>query len=315
MRGIYEDGFNGEGGMLPKKIVVNIYRKFSIAFALMSVIPFLVFFYVLTGRVASVDILVGDIGIVLAIAMFISLLGLLDLRKMYRVQEDSRKRIIQSAKLSSLGRLIAEVAHKVNNPLQVILGRARLALMRGHEDPEIDKNLRIIMEQCRRAGDVTHRLLLFSAPNTSEVGRSDLNHTIRTALKMIRSEYPRNDVKVEEKYTKRLPSILMDRHEICEVVMNLVKNSLDAMPNGGKIKVSTRKERGSVRVDIADTGIGIPEEDVDKLFDPFFSSKTEGWGVGLSICYGIIKAHDGDLSYSSVPGKGTVATMILPLNR
>ena len=313
MRGIYDRGFNGNNGGIPRRVAVNIYQKFSIAFALMSVIPFLAFFYLLAGKIGTMNLLIGEIGIILSVALFISLLGLVELRRAYEEHKNDRREIFRSAKLSSLGRLIAEVAHEVNNPLQAIIGRARLSLMEGKCDDDTKENLEIIIKECNRAKEVTHRLLMFSAPRKNTVRKTDLNNAVRAAVKILRHEYPRGDINILEKYSKKLPEILMDKHEICEVVINLLKNSFDAMPRGGKIKVTTRKDRGCARVDIEDNGVGIPEEDLEKLFDPFFSSKGDGKGVGLSVCYGIIKAHDGDLRYNSILGKGTLASMFLPI--
>ncbi len=313
MKGIYEKGFNGNDMMIRKKTILNIYQKFSIAFALMSVIPFLVFFYLLLGNIGTADALIGNIGLILSISMFIALLGLFDLRKAYEQYEESKREQVLSEKLSSMGRLLAEVAHKVNNPLQAVLGRARLCLMDGNFDPETIENLKIIMEQCKKASEVTQKLLMFSAPNKREAESADINHAVERAVSRIKRRYSRDDVKIEERYAKGLPRVMIDTNEICEVVTHLIANALEAMPEGGNIKVSTRKRRGSVDVEITDTGEGVLKEDINKLFDPYFTTRSEGRGIGLSVCYGIIKAHDGDLRYKSIPGKGTVATMVLPL--
>ena len=315
MRGIYDREVNGNNTAIPKRVVVNIYHKFSVAFALMSIIPFLVFFYLLVGRLGTADLLIGEIGVILSIALFIALLGLIDLRRAYEQYKDDKRDIFRSAKLSSLGRLIAEVAHEVNNPLQVIIGRARLSLMEGQYNGHLEENLQIIINECNKAKEVTHRLLMFSAPRKNTVKKADINNAVEVAVKIFKHEYPKADIKILEKYSKDLPDFFMDKHEICEVVINLLKNSFDAMPEGGTIRIATRKDRGYARVDIEDTGVGIPEEDLEKLFDPFFSSKGDGKGIGLSVCYGIIKAHDGDLQYSSVVGKGTMASIFLPITR
>jgi two-component system NtrC family sensor kinase len=313
MKGIYEKGFNGNEMMVGKKTILNIYQKFSIAFALMSVIPFLVFFYLLVGNLGTADMLIGNIGLILSISMFIALLGLFDLRKAYERYEENRREQILSEKLSSMGRLLGEVAHKVNNPLQAVLGRARLCLMDGNCDPETIENLKIIMEQCKKASEVTQRLLMFSAPNKREAKNADVNHAVEKAVSRIKRQCSRDDVKIQERYAKGLPQVMIDSDEICEVVTHLIMNSLEAMPEGGRIKVSTRKRHRSIDVEITDTGEGISKEDINKLFDPYFTTRSEGRGIGLSVCYGIIKAHDGDLRYKSAPGKGTVVTMALPL--
>ncbi|MGB2600455.1 MAG: ATP-binding protein [Candidatus Omnitrophota bacterium] len=315
MRGIYDRGFNGNNTMIPRRVAVNIYHKFSMAFALMSVIPFLAFFYLLVGKLGTANLLIGEIGIILSVALFISLLGLIDLRKSYEEHKNNRRDVFRSAKLSSLGRLIAEVAHEVNNPLQAIIGRARLSLMEIQDNGQVNENMEIIINECNRAKEVTHRLLMFSAPRKNTVKKANINNAVGTAVKIFTHEYPRTDIKILERYSERVPDIFMDKHEICEVVINLLKNSFDAMPKGGKVKITTKKYQGCARIDIEDTGVGIPEEDIEKLFDPFFSSKGDGKGVGLSVCYGIIKAHDGDLRYNSIMGKGTMASMFLPFAR
>ena len=315
MKGIYEKGFNGNDMMVRKKTILNIYQKFSVAFALMSVIPFLVFFYLLVGNMGTADMLIGNIGLILSVSMFIALLGLFDLRKAYERYEESKREQVLSEKLSSMGRLLAEVAHKVNNPLQAVLGRARLCLMDGNCDPETVENLKIIMDQCKKASEVTQKLLMFSAPNKGEARSTDINHTVEKAVSMVKRRCSRDDVKIEERYARGLPRVMIDSDEVREVVTHLMLNSFEAMPEGGKIKVSTRKRHGSIDVEVADTGEGIHKEDVSKLFDPYFTTRSEGRGIGLSVCYGIVKAHDGELRYKSAPGKGTVATMTIPLAR
>jgi len=237
------------------------------------------------------------------------------LEKKVEELQAAERALVQSEKLVSLGRLVSDMAHEVNNPLMIISGRAQLSLLEEINDPKLTENLQIINDQCLRAKDVIQRLLLFSRPSVGERKELDVIKSLDLVVALMEHQYQLKNISIKKQYLS-LPLIcLIDEKQLHEVFMNLLKNSAEAMSeSGGIITIKAFKEYGKARIDISDTGAGIPEEIMEKIFDPFFTTKEQGTGLGLSVCYGIVKAHDGELKYSSKVGKGTTATVLLPLS-
>lgn len=224
-----------------------------------------------------------------------------------------RKKVESAQRLAQLGELVADMAHEVNNPLMIISGRAELSLLEKIQNKEVENNLRIIFDQCDRAKDIIERLLKFSRPSKGKVSEVAINSSLDCIVGLVEHQFSLKDIKIEKKYASALPSMEVDEKQIQEVLMNLLKNAADAMPEGGKITLSTRKKGDFVRIDVADTGKGMTEEGLGKIFNPFYTTKEKGTGLGIPVCYGIVKDHGGELKYSSRPGKGTTATVLLPI--
>jgi len=224
-----------------------------------------------------------------------------------------RKRIEESQRLSQLGRLAADVAHEVKNQLTVISGMAELSLMDPPADSELVGNLQTIYEQSFHVNDVVKRLLMFSKPSTGDFKEVNINDSIGIVVEMIKKQFTRDSVEIVTEFSSSLPPIKADSKQMLEVFMNLLQNSSQAMRGGGPIKIKTSKIEYNVRIEVQDTGKGISEEDLNKIFDPFFTTKVNGTGLGLSACYGIIKAHNGEIVYTSQLGEGTTATIYLPV--
>ncbi len=220
--------------------------------------------------------------------------------------------LVQSEKLASLGNLVSDMAHEVNNPLMIISGRAELSLMDEIQNKELAANLKIIFEQCQRAKDIIKRLLIFSRSSKGEIRKADISEPLELVVKLLEHQLNLANIQIVRNYDA-LPSIEIDEKQMQEVFMNLLKNASEAMPEGGRITISTFRDNDNVIVEIADTGKGISEKDLNKIFDPFFTTKEMGTGLGLSVCYGIIKSHGGILKYQSLIGKGTKAVIRLPL--
>lgn len=237
------------------------------------------------------------------------------LEKKLNELKQTRDMLIQSEKLASLGELVADMAHEVNNPLMIISGRAQLSLMEEIKNKKINENLKIITEQCERTKDIIQRLLTFSKPSKSVLTEVDVNKSLEDVVKLVEHQYSLTNTKIVRNYMPSPPTIKVDEKQMQEVFMNLLKNSTEAMPKGGTITISTSRKDDKLRIDFKDTGEGISEEAIKKLFEPFFTTKEKGTGLGLSVCYGIIKAHNGELRYESKPGKGTTATILLPIRR
>jgi PAS domain S-box-containing protein len=238
---------------------------------------------------------------------------LADLKRSHQELKESQDKLLQQAKLASLGKLVSDMAHEVNNPLQIISGRAQISLMEdlgGNED--LETSLNVIKDQCERAKDIIQRLLLFSRPSKREINKVDIRQSLGFVVELVRHQFSLEDVNIIEDYQDELPLVSIDDKQMHEVFMNLLKNAAQAMPEGGDITIRITSDGEKVNIEIQDEGEGISSEDMKKIFDPFFTTKQEGTGLGLSVCYGIVKSHGGELSYSSEPGKGTTARITLP---
>ncbi|MCK4308320.1 GHKL domain-containing protein, partial [candidate division WOR-3 bacterium] len=224
-----------------------------------------------------------------------------------------RKELEKAQRLTQLGKLVADMAHEVNNPLMVISGRAQLSLMEDIENEAVKKNLETIAEECQRAKDIIQRLLRFSKPSKGELKEADLNKSIEEVVSIVEHQFELDNTAIKRNYAQNLPPISMDEKQIQEVFMNLLNNAHDAISGQGVIEITTSREKDFLRIDIKDTGCGISEENMKKIFDPFFTTKEKGTGLGLSVCYSIMKAHGGELKYKSKLDEGTTATILLPL--
>ncbi|MBD3426803.1 MAG: PAS domain S-box protein [Candidatus Omnitrophica bacterium] len=225
-----------------------------------------------------------------------------------------RERVKEAQRLTQLGKLVSDMAHEVNNPLMVISGRAQISLMEQPKNDVINESLSIIMDQCYRAKNIIERLLLFSRPSKKQMKEVDINEAVNFAMQMLEHQMGLKDIKVDTVLDETIPHVQVDEKQMHEIFVNLIRNAADAMPEGGQLTITTSLKGDNIWIDFKDTGIGISEEDMQKIFDPFFTTKDHGTGLGLSVCYGIIKAHGGEMKYSSTPGKGTTATVILPVS-
>lgn len=237
---------------------------------------------------------------------------LAEAKKAHEELQAAQSQLIQAEKLSSLGRLVSEMAHEVNNPLMIIYGNAQLCLMQKIQDEEVKNNLKIILEETGRAKEIIQRLLKFSRPAKGDLKKIDIKNVIESVARIVAHQFSLSNVRIEKKYARDLPLLLADEKQIEEVCMNILNNARDAMSNGGIIEISVSQEGNYVRTDFRDTGCGMSETIKAKLFEPFFTTKEKGVGLGLSVCYGIVKAHKGKLDIQSQPQKGTTATIFLP---
>ena len=209
----------------------------------------------------------------------------------------------------------ADVAHEVNNPVTIIMGNAELALMDEPEDSKYKKIFQIIVDQCEAATNIVKRLLMFSKPSKEDYKEVNINSAIDIIVNLVESQFKHGGVKITKSFSQELPPVKVDEKQMQEVFMNLLRNSFEAMTEGGSVTVKTSYDEDNVRIDFTDTGSGISEEDLKKILDPFFTTKKHGTGLGLSVCYGILQAHGGDLKYTSKLGEGTTATVLLPVAR
>jgi PAS domain S-box-containing protein len=236
-------------------------------------------------------------------------IGTVHIAKDITLRKDMEKR----ERLAQLGGLVADMAHEVSNPLMIISGNAQLSLMEEIQNETVKNNLKVIFEECRRAKDIIQRLLKFSRPSKGELKEIDINVILDAVMSIVEHQFKLVGIEIKRNYARDLPFIKVDEQQIQEVFMNLLNNANEAMPEGGVIEVATSCENDFLRIDLKDTGCGMSEEVMKRIIEPFFTTKEKGTGLGLSVCYGIIKAHNGELKFGSEPGKGTTATILLPL--
>ncbi|HMA61862.1 MAG TPA: response regulator [bacterium] len=239
-------------------------------------------------------------------------------------ERNMEKQVRQTQKLESIGSLATGVSHDFNNLLSVIKGSAQMLQEDLKGKSQYEAKIDRIVKATDRASDVIDQLLLFSRKKEVEMEPLELNDNIERLLKMLQRLLGENIV-VEKDFDDDLPQINADRGNLDQVVMNLVVNARDAMPDGGVIKIKTEtkmltyddledKDEKYIRLIVEDNGTGIEQKDLEHIFDPFFTTKEEGkgTGMGLSVVYGIVKKHDGDINVESHAGQGTKFIIDLP---
>lgn len=231
---------------------------------------------------------------------------------------------IQSSKMAALGKMAAGIAHEINNPLQVMkeltgLMKDSLEPEDATADPETDTFrtcIRKIDFQLDRCRDITHKMLRFGRRMEPQNERCDVNLALAEAVGFLEDEARHRDITVESSYSESLPAINTDMPQLQQAFLNILDNAIDAIGRSGKITVATEYDRDQslVVIKIADTGCGIPKEQIPKIFDPFYTTKNpkEGIGLGLSVSYGIIEQLNGRISVESERGRGTTFTISLP---
>ena len=221
---------------------------------------------------------------------------------------------IQTDKLSSLGRMAAGIAHEINNPLAGILLYSSNLVKKVPETGPLKKGLEVIIHETIRCRGIIQELLEFSRQREPLKVLADLNGVIEKALSIVSNEFRLNRISLERRLSDTLPSVLIDVNQIEQVFINFLMNAVEAIQGQGEVCVRSYRDEDnrSVVVEIEDSGMGIPQEHLEKIFDPFFSTKPKGTGLGLAVNYGIIQKHGGEIKVSSQPGRGTTMTIRLP---
>ena len=230
------------------------------------------------------------------------------------------QQVLHSEKLAALGRLAAGVAHEIGNPLTSISTFAQL-LREMAQDEFTQNSLDIINNHIQRITDIVRRMATFARADSLNIKDVNLNDVLNSTLDLMRlDKRMKSDIAIAVSLDPDLPRVMIDEGQISQVFINIILNAFDAMPNGGTLRVHTRRggddeDRETVIITFADTGVGIPPEELQKIYDPFFTTKEagKGTGLGLSLSYEIIRRFKGDINVSSEVGKGTVFTILLPI--
>jgi signal transduction histidine kinase len=227
--------------------------------------------------------------------------------------------LVQAHKLKAVGTLTAGVAHELNNPINNIMLTAE-TLREEYEDHSDEERMDMVndlVSQSERAQKIVRNLLDFARESEIESDAHEVQDLIENTLRLATNQIKLKKVKIKGELEPNLPSIYGDRHQLEQVFLNIVLNALDAMPDGGSLTIACTPtwDRELVSVDFTDTGVGIPEQKISDIFNPFFTTKPDakGTGLGLSVSLGIIRQHGGDIKVRSQVGKGTTFSVSLPI--
>jgi len=232
--------------------------------------------------------------------------------EMDRVQEH----LIQASKLTAIGELAAAVAHEVNNPLTGVLGYSDLLLAEKPLDSPDRESLEIIRSEAIRARTIIRALMEFARPSTPERRSIDVNTLVRSTVDVLRYHLINNGVTIVERYGE-LPMIDLDEDAIQQVILHLLNNAAQAMPESGTLTLATDRDGTDLVITVSDTGPGMPEQVRARIFEPFFTTRpaVSGHGLGLSVSLGLVRSHGGTITVASTPGLGTRVDVRLPMGQ
>ena len=246
------------------------------------------------------------------------------LEKANRELQKSQEQIIQSEKMFAVGQLASGVAHEINNPLGSILTYIKLAIKKLDnyssdsnilEISQLKKYMATVEGEVNRCKGITRSLLDFSRVREPEMNVVDINDILNNALELVEHQLSEQRINLVKKVGSSTSKIVADSHQIQQVFINIILNAIHAMSEGGILEITTRKRSKSAEIVFKDSGCGIVDEDLPRIFTPFFTTKKvgEGTGLGLSVAYGIIENHGGEIIVKSKTGQGTTVTIMLPV--
>ena len=227
-------------------------------------------------------------------------------------------RLRRAESLAALTTLTAGVAHEIKNPLGSIgihleLMKKEMSGKKQIETQKVLENLLIIKEEVDRLNRIVMDFLFTVRPMNAELSYDELNRVVRELLDFMKFELSEAGITVDTDLTKTGPQILMDERYMKQAVLNIFKNAISAMPDGGRLRVQTVQKGNELLLKISDTGVGISDEHMDKIFEPYFTTKDFGSGLGLTLVYKILKEHMGDIEINSKVGEGTSITLRFPV--
>lgn len=242
-----------------------------------------------------------------------------DLKERLQTERDlsaARQHLLQSEKLAAMGRLTSQIAHELNNPLFGIMNTLELMKTEISPDNKRRRLLDMSLSEIERLAEMLKKMLSFSKPDQEKRQRININVIIDELMLLYEKRFRESSIKVRLDLLEDPGEIMASRDQLRQVFINLFSNAMYAMPDGGTLEIATSVSSGKLHIIVSDTGTGISPVHIKKIFDSFFTTKTEsvqGVGLGLSVCYGFIKDHDGDILVESEEGKWTKFTILLPL--
>ncbi len=232
--------------------------------------------------------------------------------------ESTQAQLVHSEKMSAIGEIYAGLTHEINNPLGVMIGKLELLLKSAKDrqfPPELTRDLETVNRHGLRIAELIRSLLIFARKDTFNFSATALNHTIGEVLELVEKPFAKQGIRIETHFDPKLPYCHGSPGHLQQVFLNLLNNARDAMPSGGTITLRTYGKDHSVAAEVEDTGVGIAPENRKRVFEPFFTTKGrgKGTGLGLSVAYGIIKTHGGEIEVESMPGKGALFRVMVPM--
>lgn len=218
------------------------------------------------------------------------------------------------SRLAAMGELSARLAHEIRNPLNAIEGAASY-ISKNYKGELITEFLHIIKEEVNRINILATSLLNFSKPILPQPSLSDINELIEETVRLISQEYSDREVLLEASLDKNIPSVMFDKNQIKQVIINLLLNALEASEKGHKVEVTSERSDGLIVVSVKDSGKGISEKEMENIFKPFYTTKTKGTGLGLAIAEKILKEHGGEIRVESTNGRGSKFSLYLPIKK
>ena len=242
-----------------------------------------------------------------------------NLQQSHEELASAQQRLVQAERLASMGQLSAGVAHEINNPLGTVLIYSHMLLKQLKEGDSQRDDLNMIVSEAMRCKNIVRGLLDFARQSRVIKAPADLGGIIDEVTHIMATRADAAGLRLTRSVEPDLPTMMLDGSQIKQMLVNLVENSIDAITNGGEVRIAARLcETGdTVEIQVTDDGRGIPRENLSRLFTPFFTTKEmgEGTGLGLAIAYGIVKMHAGDISAESEEGRGTTFTVCLPVGQ
>ena len=231
----------------------------------------------------------------------------------------AQRMLAQSAKLASLGELAANIAHEINNPMTAVMGYTSIILEDMREGDMRYEALKTIERESLRVREIVRNLLDFARRDTLQKVESDIGEVVEDTISLVIHMADLANIQIERNYKENLPKVIVDTNQMKQVFINLINNACHAMQGGGKLIITTdmnskRDDGDYILITFKDTGYGIPQQALEKIFEPFYTTKGEkGTGLGLSVSYGVVKDHRGDIIVKSKEGEGSEFTVMLPV--
>jgi PAS domain S-box-containing protein len=246
-----------------------------------------------------------------SVGIFVDLKERLDMERKLR---ETQEKLLHSERLAAMGRLTSQIAHELNNPLYGIMNTLELLKTEVSPQSKRRKVLDMALSETERLTELLRKMLRFSKPEEEERQPTDVNTILEEILLLVRKQLMEHSIRISTSLPDGLGEVYASKSQLRQVFLNMISNARDAMPDGGTLSVKTMEKGDDIHIEISDSGIGIREENIGRIFDAFFTTKdgVKDVGLGLSVCYGFIKEHGGDIRVSSRWGEGTTFTIILP---
>ena len=233
--------------------------------------------------------------------------------QMTRNLQQSRDKLIQAERLATAGKMSASFAHEIRNPLSSMRMLSQLLMQKPEMSAEQRQSLQYILEEIERIDNIVKGLMDFARPTTLNLAEQPLVPTLQAVLSLMEANLTHHQIRLVLEFAPDLPDLQFDSDKIKQAFMNVVLNAMEAMPQGGTLSVTTFKLEDGISIKVTDTGDGIPEADIEHLFEPFFSRKDKGTGLGLANVKRILEEHGGTVEIESALNEGATVSMWLPI--